>query len=159
TERSLLRALRQVATLAFGLNYDAAARRLRLSVASTGRAKWLSEPGWEFGVAPLLLTGHGDAWTPLPDLASKPREFDDVAIEKVPSFVAIRARSLNPPLERTRLALASLHMSEEELDQRDDAVRREIMATADPAAVLNALVQGLAHLRTYPTTHDRAQRG
>lgn len=147
TERNLLSALRQAAILDFTLTYDAAAQRLRLAVGSTGRATWLDQPGCTFTVAPLLLTEHGDAWTPLQTLASTPREFESVTIEKVTAFVAIRARNEQPPLERTRLALARLHMSEPELDERDAAVRREIMATADPAAVLSALVQGLAHLR------------
>ena len=63
------------------------------------------------------------------------------------AFVAVRACSESPPLERTRLLLARLNLSEAALDQRDDAVRQEIMATADPAAVLAALVRGLAYLR------------
>ena len=60
---------------------------------------------------------------------------------------AVRARSESPPLERTRLLLARLNLSEAALDQRDDAVRQAVMATANPAAVLAALVRGLAYLR------------
>ena len=145
-ERTLLRALRQAAALKFALSYDSETQELRLSVQLPTRAQWLSEPSCNYAVAPLLITDLPGAWTPLLDLASASRKFDAVPIDKVTGFVAIRARSDNPPLERTRLTLASLQLSEDELDRRDDAVRREIMATADPSAVLNALVKGLAYL-------------
>ena len=103
--------------------------------------------GLTFEIAPLLLTERPGAWTPVESLALAAREFDDVPVQEVTAFVAVRARSESPPLERTRLLLARLNLSEAALDQRDDAVRQEIMATADPAAVLAALVRGLAHLR------------
>lgn len=145
-ERTLLRALRQAAALKFALSYHSETQELRLSVQLPTRARWLSEPGCNYVVAPLLISDLPGAWTPLLDLASASRGFDAVPIDKVTGFVAIRASSDNPPLERTRLTLASLQLSEDELDRRDDAVRREIMATADPSAVLNALVNGLAYL-------------
>jgi hypothetical protein len=157
-ELILLRALRQAATLDFALSYDAATRSLRLSVGAPSRAKWVSESGCEYAVAPLLLTDRQDAWTVLPDLFARSREFEAVPVEKLTSFVAIRARSGNPPLERTRLALARLELSEEELDQRDDAVRRDIIATADPRAVMNALVKGLAYLPVHSGIERTTER-
>ena len=103
--------------------------------------------GLTFEIAPLLLTERPGAWTPVESLALAAREFDDVPVQEVTAFVAVRARSESPPLERTRLMLARLNLSEAALDQRDDAVRQKIMADADPAAVLAALVRGLAYLR------------
>ena len=157
-ERLLLRALREAATLKFMMAYDGDAQELRLSVQLPARAQWLSEPGCEYFAAPLLLSNLPDAWTPLRDLSSAPRRFDSTPIERVTSFVAIRATSKNPPMERTRLALARLELSEDALDQRDDAIRHEIIASADPAAVLNALVKGLAFLPAAGTGTERAGR-
>ena len=157
-ERFLLRALREAAILKFTITYNADAQELRLSVQLPARAQWLSEPGCEYFAAPLLLADRPDAWTLLRDLASTSRSFDATPIERVTSFVAIRATSKSPPLERTRLALASLELSEDALNQRDDAIRHEIIATADPAAVLSALVKGLAYLPTGTGTERTARR-
>jgi hypothetical protein len=157
-ERLLLRALREVATLKFTMAYDGDAQELRLAVQLPARAQWLSEPGCEYFAAPLLLSDLPDAWAPFHDLALAPRRFGATPVERVTSFVAIRATSKNPPMERTRLALARLELSEEALDQRDDAIRHEIIASADPAAVLNALVKGLAFLPAAGTGAKRAGR-
>jgi hypothetical protein len=157
-ERFLLRALREAAILKFTMTYNADAQELRLSVQLPARAQWLSEPGCEYFAAPLLLADRPDAWTLLRDLASTSRLFDATPIESVTSFVAIRATSKNPPLERTRLALAILELSEDALNQRDDAIRHEIIASADPAAVLSALVKGLAYLPTGTGTERTARR-
>lgn len=145
-ERALLRALRQAAALKFVMSYDTDAQDLRLSVQLPTRAQWLSERGCEYAVAPLLIADRPGAWTPLPELSAASRKFDCVPIDKVTAFVAIRASSVSPPLQRTRLSLATLRLSNDELDRRDDAIRREIIATADPGAVLSALVKGLAYL-------------
>jgi hypothetical protein len=157
-ERLLLRALREAATLKFTMTYHSDAQELRLFVQLPARAQWLSEPACEYFAAPLLLAERPDAWTPLRDLASASRLFDATPIERVTSFVAIRAASKNPPLERTRLALASLELSEGALNQRDEAIRQEIIANADPAAVLNALVKGLAYLPTGTGSEKSARR-
>jgi hypothetical protein len=60
----------------------------------------------------------------------------------------LRAQGRTPPLERQRLAVATLDLDSDLRDERDQAIRADILATADPAMVLNALVRGLAHLRT-----------
>jgi hypothetical protein len=158
-ERILLRALREAATLKFAVAYDGDAQRLRLSVQLPTRAQWLSEPGCDYFAAPLLLADRPDAWTRLRDLASASRLFDATPIEQVTSFVAIRATSKNPPMERTRLALARLDLAEDALNQRDEAIRHEIVASADPAAVLNALVKGLAFLPSGVSGTERAGWG
>jgi hypothetical protein len=157
-ERLLLRALREAATLKFTMAYDGDAQELRLSVQLPARAQWLSERGCEYFAVPLLLSDRPDAWTPLRDLAATPRLFHTTPIERVTSFVAIRASSTNPPMERTRLALARLELSEDALNQRDDAIRHEIIASADPAAVLNALVKGLAFLPAGTGTERAGRR-
>lgn len=147
-ERLLLRALREAATLKFVMAYDGDAQELQLSVQLPAHAQWLSEPGCEYFAAPLLLSDHPDAWTLLRELSSAPALFDATPIERVTSFVAIRATSKNPPMVRTRLAIARLELSDDALNQRDEAIRHEIVSMADPAAVLNALVKGLAFLPT-----------
>ena len=160
-ERRLLAALRQAATLDFVLTYDAAARRLRLAVTPTKRGASTTksaDDGPVFAAAPLLLSDAPTAWTPLPELSGSPRVFDDVDIDKVTAFVVLRARSREMNLERSRLVIARLEMLEEDLDRRDDAVRREIMAQADPAAVLNALVKGLSYLGAPGSHRDRNRR-
>jgi hypothetical protein len=155
TEQGLLSALRQLAAVEFTLEYDMTAGRLRLSIGPMGSPQWLTTSGWEFSVAPLFLGSDNDAWTEVKRLQATPREFLRVPLEKVTSFVALRTKSHAPALEYTRLALARLDMSEEDLDRRDDIVRREIMATADPAAVLKALVEGLSYL---PVQHSGQTR-
>ena len=150
TARQMLTALRDVARLDLRVDYDADRQRLTLGRLADRALSILnreSNVGLTFEIAPLLLTERPGAWTPVESLALAAREFDDVPVQEVTAFVAVRARSESPPLERTRLLLARLNLSEAALDQRDDAVRQEIMATADPAAVLAALVRGLAYLR------------
>ena len=149
-ERQVLAALRAMATVELRLEYDLAGHVL--TVAKTP-ARSLTLLGGErmagltFECAPLLLTDRPGAWTRLERLAEGSLRFDDVRMHQVTAFVALRARCKTPPVERTRLVLARLKMPEAALDERDQAVRQDIMATADPAAVLAALVRGLAHLQ------------
>jgi hypothetical protein len=145
-ERQLLAALRQVARMDLELFYDAESESLTVK-RTARRAISLGNtyPDITFDFAPLLLTDRGDIWTPVQQLASGRCRFDAVALDKLTAFVAIRARSAKPALERIRLLLGRLNVSDAELDERDALVRQEIMATANPTAVLNALVRGLAY--------------
>jgi hypothetical protein len=68
-------------------------------------------------------------------------------VDKLSAFVALRAESQEPVLTRERFVVARLEVEEEILDERDQTVRTDILATVDPAVVLNALVRGLAHVR------------
>lgn len=157
-ERQMLAALREVAKLDLVLRYDAGRQRLTLSRASKRALASVhlgANADLQFDFAPLLLNDRQEAWRQIQELASGDCHFDEVPLEKLTAFVALRARSKEPPLERTRLLLARLEVAEADLDLRDDAVRQDIMATADPAAVLNALVRGLAHLRTDSTVPGR----
>jgi hypothetical protein len=158
-ERVLLRALRQAATLKFEMAYDEGTEALVLSVQLPARAKWLSEPNCEYLAAPLLLLDRPDAWTPLGELASTSRVFDATPLDKVTSFVAIRAATTSPPMQRTRLAIARLELSDDALNRRDDAIRHEVVVNADPAAVLNALVKGLAFLPRETGESRNGRRG
>jgi hypothetical protein len=158
-ERKMLAAIRQIAALELVLSYSDREQCLTLSCGSPkalSRYATATDPAVEFTVAPLLLTEEPGAWRPLVDLASGGCRFDAVALDKVTAFVALRARSKEPALERTRLVLGRLDMSDADLDKRDEAVRSDIMATADPAAVLSALVRGFAHFRS---TSPSAERG
>jgi hypothetical protein len=146
TERQLLAALRQVARMDLELLYEAEPERLAVRC-SAGRATSLDKayPGITFEFAPLLLADRSEVWTPVQRLMQRPVTFDGMPLEKLSAFVAVRARSKQPPLERMRLLLGRLDVSDTDLDRRDAVIREEIMRTADPAAVLNALVRGLAY--------------
>jgi len=78
---------------------------------------------------------------------------------KVSAFVALRAQSRTPPLERQRFVVAKLEVDDLLLDERDQAIRADILATADPAMVLNALVRGLAHIRSADAARISVRHG
>ena len=156
-ERRMLAALREAARLDLALEYDLDRQVLRLrrgAARSVGVLDHVRVAGLSLDVAPLLLTDRAGIWQSVHSLAVGVFAFEEVPIEKVTAFVALRVRSTQPPRERTRLVLARLDMTDATLDQRDLAVRQDIMATADPAAVLRALVRGLAHLPV-GTTADK----
>ena len=160
-ERQVLAALRAMATVELRLEYDLARHALTVakmparSLTLLGGAQMA---GLTFECAPLLLTDRPGAWTRLERLAEGSLRFDNVPLDKVTAFVALRARCKTLPVERTRLVLARLKMPEAVLDERDQAVRQDIMATADPAAVLAALVRGLAHLQVGAGAQQSATR-
>jgi hypothetical protein len=154
-ERRMLAALREVAKLDLSLRYDPDRERLTLTRLPKRPLATINpgdKTGVQFDLAPLLLSDRQDAWRPVTDLALGDCHFDDVPVGKLTAFVALRGTLKEPALTKTRLVLARLEVTEADLDRRDDAVRQDIMATADPAAVLNALVRGLAHMGTGPST-------
>jgi hypothetical protein len=149
TERHMLAALREVAKFELTVRYDD--KRQRLTLSRSRRSvlpPWVLENDRQFFVAPYLLTGTPGSWRPISELQSNNCHFDDVPLSNVTAFVALRAQSRTPPLERQRFVLAKLEMGDSLLEERDERIRVDIMSTADPAMVLNALVRGLAHVRT-----------
>ena len=162
TERRMLAALREVARLDLELRYDGAAERLSLSCKSRESLARIQGEGsavLQFDVCPLLLREEKEAWRPIEQLADGGCYFESVTVDKLTAFVVLRVCSTEPPLEHTRLVLARLTADESDMDRRDDAIRQGIMATADPAAVLNALVRGIAHLRTGASGTGRTGSG
>ena len=149
-ELRLLAALREVAKLELKVHYDAKRQRLTLSTVSRRSAlpPWVLMNDLQFSVAPLLLAGAAGSWRPVSELESNSCHFDEVPLSNVTAFVALRAQSQTPPLERQRFVVAKLEMGDSLLEQRDQIIRTDIMSTADPVMVLNALVRGLAHVRT-----------
>ena len=99
-ERQVLAALRVMATVELHLEYDLA--RHALTVAKTP-ARSLTLLGGErtaglmFECAPLLLTERPGAWTRLERLAESSLRFENVPMDKVTAFVALRARCKTPP--------------------------------------------------------------
>jgi hypothetical protein len=81
--------------------------------------------------------------------------FEGVAVSQVSAFVVLRARNESPDIECQRLVLATLDIDSSMLDRRDDAVREQILATADPTMVLGALIRGLSHLGSGVEHKDR----
>jgi hypothetical protein len=149
-ERHMLAALREVAKLELTLHYDAKRQRLALSKGSRRSAlpSWVSAGGLKFSFAPLLLADTVGAWRPISEIEGGGCYFDQVPLAKLSAFVALRAQSRTPPLQRQRFVVAKLEVDDALLDERDQTVRADILATADPAMVLNALVRGLAHVRS-----------
>jgi len=135
-ERRLLGALRNVGNLELTLRYDETQRRLTLSRKLQARA--VTSPiktakDFVLDLAPLSLAEQQDAWLPLDALAARELVFQGVTLGDVTAFVSVRAR---------------LHMSAADLDRRDEIARQHLLADADPAAVLLALIRGLEHLRS-----------
>jgi hypothetical protein len=86
--------------------------------------------------------------------------YEHVPIEKLTAFIALRARSEEPSLEKTRLLLAKLkQVDQSALDRRDELIRQVIMQEADPAAVLNALVRGLEYFQTGRGSQEHSRGG
>jgi hypothetical protein len=149
-ERRALAALREVARTELAIRYDSKRQRLTLLRASrrVELPTWVTEGGLEFSLVPLLLAGTVGAWRLVSELDGGGCHFDQVPIAKLSAFVALRAQCHMPPLERQRFIMAKLTLDDALLDERDQAIRADIFATADPAMVLNALVRGLAHVRS-----------
>lgn len=160
-ERQMLAALREVAKLQIVLRYQSKARRLILCRADRRRVlpAWASGDHLTFFISPFLLAGADGAWRPIAELEKGESGFDDVSIDQVSAFVAVKVRSRSLQMERQRFVVAKLELEEHLLDKRDDAVRAGIMATADPAMVLNALVRGLAHLEAGDTSPELVRLG
>jgi hypothetical protein len=161
-ERKVLAALREVAKMNLAIRYDSAKQVLtisRVSARAFASAKTAVSSGLQFELAPLLLNDRADAWRRIEELAKGDLEFTDVPIACLTAFLALRVRSLDPPIEKTRLVLASINVTEAELDRRDDAIREEIMANADPASVLNALIRGISYLGGSSPVDGKARGG
>jgi hypothetical protein len=148
-ERQMLADLREAAKLALVIRYDAYLRRMTLTCDAT---RWLErfDPvrthGVVFECAPLLLSDRSDAWHAVYGLGEG-IHFEEVPMDRLTAFVSLRASSANPPAVHVRLVLARLDLNDGDLERRDAEVTRTVMAGADPAAVLNALIRGLAHYK------------
>jgi len=155
-ERRVLAALREVAKLQFRLRYDKATRTLSLSADSKARRlpPWVVE-GRHFSIAPLNIAGTPGAWRELETVVAGQCSFQDVDVAQLTAFVVLRARNEAPAIECQRLVVAALDVESSLLDSRDDAVRAQILATADPSLVLAALIRGLAHVGGAVERHDR----
>jgi len=149
-ERRMLAALREVAKMEFTLHYDVTRQRLSLSRRSKALAlpAWLSVGGLTFSMTPLLLVGAAGVWRSISEVDAGDCHFEPVPLDKLSAFVALRAQSQSPLLDRRRFVVAKLEVDEALLDERDQAVRADILADADPAMLLNALVGGLANVRS-----------
>ena len=156
-ERRLLAALRDAAKLDLWVDYSEDAQVLRVGVgARRGRlhSDAAGSSDFEFDFAPLLLTDRGDAWQPLESLAAGDCRFEAVPVDRLTAFVVIRCRSQRFGMTSSRIVLARLKVASGLMDRRDDVVREDIMSTADPLAVLRALVRGLGYL---PSDSERSQ--
>lgn len=148
-ERRLLEALRGAGALRMTLGYERAARRLELSLSTDGRGRAIAgelAPDMRLEVAPLGVVAREASWQPLTALSERALQFDEVALEEVSAFVAVRASSPALPDPKVRVVLADLDVPAEVLDHRDDEIRRGLLADTEPSDVLQALIDGVQHL-------------
>ena len=92
-----------------------------------------------------MLAGVTGAWRPFSEL-EKAHAVSRSSRGEAESFRSAAGSESTPPLDRQRFVLAKLEIDQTLLDERDRDVRADILATVDPAMVLNALVRGLAHV-------------
>lgn len=159
-ERQLLAALREVAGLELILRYDAHQQRMTISTASETfkLPAWISSGDITFSFAPFLLAHSPENWRPLKDITPGSTHFDGVPIDKVTAFISVRAQCTSPKMDRLRFVVARLEVDRETLNERDATLRSEIMAHADPAMVLNALIRGVSHVRTGEALMESGKR-
>ena len=158
-ERLLLNALRDVALVELSLDFDETRQTLKVSLAHEEHdlpRRIYGAESLQFELAPLSISERDGAWRPLASLTSGPLLFEEVQLTDVTAFIALRARSLDPPGERIRVILGRLKMTADELHRRDDAARTHLLSNADPAVVLEALVRGIAHMRNEPGAARRS---
>jgi hypothetical protein len=149
-ERHMLMALREVAKVSLQLSYDLAAQQLTIGrkAGKWSLPDWTTVRGLSFALAPLMLADTPAGWRPLTDLELGLCTYDNVPTEQISAFVALKATSIDPPLERRRLVIATLHVDHELLEDRDEALKKDILSDADPAMVLNVLVRGLSYVQS-----------
>jgi hypothetical protein len=94
------------------------------------------------------LLGVPGSWRSLDDVLKEPSVFDDVGIAQLTAFIVLRGQNEEPAIECQRLVIAQLAVPEALIDDRDEQVRMQILETADPAVVLNALIRGIAHVQS-----------
>ena len=146
--RRLLLAIRSAGAVELAIDYNNSRQQIRLSRASEAvRTSALSHPEFDIELTPLSLAMQDDSWRPFRALDEGPVVFDGVKLEELTAFVVIRGRCAAPPVDTSRILLARLRVSETDLDRRDELVREHLLAHTDPAAVLRALINGLARFR------------
>lgn len=94
--------------------------------------------GAEAWVAPMLLRQRVDAFRPFAGLGHGGIVYENVPIESVARFVVLRVRLGD--VTRTCGLLADSTMSDEEQNERDDALRARLLEDADPRKILEAIL-------------------
>jgi hypothetical protein len=160
-ERSFDRVLCDLGRLELLLDYDEPASRLKCSCSSPVAAREVSKAaraGLRLEIVPLARASDAAAFRPLASLASGPLSFDNILLEEVSGFVAIRALHEGSGREKSRVLLARIRASEGLLDRRDERARGRLLEYADPAVILRALLEGLRFLPSGGQRRDGGHR-
>lgn len=135
----LLATLKRVGVIRLEVTYDGKKRQLGIALAR-GESIPRTDADVELGVAPLARMGDAEAFVSLASLASGPAHFGEVELVDVCGFVALRARKSD--VEQIRITLADLRLARSLLDERDEAVRAEVLESVSPEELFRALVLG-----------------
>jgi hypothetical protein len=147
TERELQHTAQRMAGLTFMMRYEALTSTLHVCIAAVSEPITVSE-GTSVECLPFGCLGDdaGEslryAWQPLPAETGASLVFLDVPLARVSPFLVVRVSrpGLRP---HQRIAYATLDLGETSRQARDKAARAELLASTDPADVLDKLVAGL----------------
>lgn len=143
------RVLRDVASSAFWIAFSKERRTLTLGLTPGTTLPDLSARGHALTVEclPLALREKERPWVPLPSIMRGSFEFPDTELADATAFVVLRTTVNGAKI--SRVAIAHLKLSDELLDERDHAARKEIILQLSPEDVLGALILGLARTRRH----------
>lgn len=147
TERELQLTVQQMAGLAYVMRYEPSTSTLHVIIAAGNEPMAVAE-GTIVECLPFGCLGDDageslrHAWQPLPAQSGASLVFLDVPLARVSPFLVVRvSRAGQRPHQR--IACATLDLGESSREARDEAARAELLASTDPADVLDKLVAGL----------------
>jgi len=138
---------KRLAGLDYSMRYDHGAALLTLWLDARSTADIANEVGLA-QCLPLALLGGDDPvaveelWQPIADLLEGALVFPAVRLGNVSPFVRIRVARPDGGFI-SRVAHASLDLGADLREARDAAARQELLASADPADILDKLIAGL----------------
>jgi hypothetical protein len=146
-ERELQLTAQLLAGLAYAMRYEQATSTLSVTLAPDGVAPAVStETTTELLPFALFDETSGersrDSWQSLAGLNDSSLVFLDIPLARVSPFLVIRV-SRAGVRSHYRIACATLDLGDTARQARDDAARAELLASTDPADVLDKLVAGL----------------
>jgi hypothetical protein len=146
-ERELQLAAQQLASLRFTMRYDQDTSALSVSLATDRGSPTLPEDAiaecLPFALVQETAAGlASEGWQPLLSLQHGALVFLDVRLANVSAFLVIRV-SRAGARPHHRIACATLDLEDALRQSRDDHARAELLASTDPADVLDKLVAGL----------------
>lgn len=158
-ERELQLTSQQLAGLAYAIRYEQATSALSVAFASDCVAPFVS-PETTTELLPIALfdetavESSRESWRSLADLTDGSVVFPDIPLARVSPFLVIRV-SRAGVRPHHRIACGSLDLGGTARQARDDAARAELLASTDPADVLDKLVAGLGFVSRGNVRHSQ----